>query len=426
MATVVRTTWMAATTETKLDPVPTIPSYANRRTVWGHAAGCVEECRMPTGIVLIELGAMLIVLALLARIANRLALSPVPMYLLAGILFGAGGPYPLVESLEFIEVAAEIGVVLLLFTLGLEFSSRRLVREFRETAVSGVADFLLNFTPGFVIGLVIGWGLLASFILGGITYISSSGIAAEMIRDFHWFDRPETGKVIGVLVFEDLVMTVYLALAGVLLFGAMPWEAALAATVAVALVIGTIWVGYHYSERISTWVFRHRGEVLLLGLMGLALLFAGIGERLDVSAAVGAFLAGMLLSGEASHGRRATAFLEPLRDLFAAAFFVLFGLQLESEGLSKVILPVILLVIVTSLTKFGTGLVVANRSGAGRQAGLRAGATLMARGEFSIVIAELARRAGQDQEIAATAGLYVAILAVLGPVTVRFIAHEEG
>ncbi len=367
---------------------------------------------------------MLIVLALLARLANRLALSPVPMYLFAGILFGADGPFPLLESLDFIEIAAEIGVVLLLFTLGLEFSSRRLVREFRETAVSGLADFLLNFSPGFVIGLMLGWGLLASYILGGVTYISSSGIAAEMIRDFHWFDRPETGKVIGVLVFEDLVMTVYLAIAGVLLFGAMPWEATLAATVAVSLVIGTIWIGYHYSEQISARMFRLRGEVLLLGLVGLALLFAGVGEQLEVSAAVGAFLAGMLLSGEASHGRTATALLEPLRDLFAAAFFVLFGLQLDSSGLDDVIWPVLALVVITSLTKLGTGAVVARRSGADRRAGLRAGATLMARGEFSIVIAELARRAGQDPQLAAAAGLYVAILAVLGPITVRLVAHD--
>jgi CPA2 family monovalent cation:H+ antiporter-2 len=120
-----------------------------------------------------------LLLAILARLASRLGFSPIPLYLLAGLAFGQGGVIPLVTADEFIAAGAEIGLILLLFSLGLEYSARELVASLRSTALVGGLDLVLNFTPGFVAGLLLGWDPVPASFLGGVTYISSSGVIAR-------------------------------------------------------------------------------------------------------------------------------------------------------------------------------------------------------------------------------------------------------
>jgi monovalent cation:H+ antiporter-2, CPA2 family len=159
---------------------------------------------------LIELGAVLVGLSLLARIAGALRVPAIPLYLLAGLAFGRGGIVPLVTTTEFIGLGAEIGLILLLLTLGLEYSARELVSTMRHHAPDGLLDLALNFTPGFVAGLLLGWGAIGAGVLGGITYVSSSGIAAKLLHDFKWTARPGARVVVSLLIFEDLAMALYL------------------------------------------------------------------------------------------------------------------------------------------------------------------------------------------------------------------------
>ncbi len=374
-----------------------------------------------TDILLLELGALLVALALLAHLASRWSLSPVPLYLGAGLLFGEGGPVPLGASVEFIEVAAEIGVVLLLFTLGLEYSASRLLGELKVTLPTGLLDLVLNFSPGFVVALVLDWGVVAATLLGGVTYISSSGIVARMISDMGWSKRREASKTIGVLVVEDLVMAVYLALIGVLVVRTGLITATAAVLGAVVLVVGAVALNLRFGDRLSLWLFSHSGEKVLLGMIGFSLLVAGAAERIQVSAAVGAFLAGLAVSGHASHALRGQ--IEPLRDFFAAAFFVLFGFQVNVSAVGSVMLPVAVLVVVTVATKLITGWYGGVRIGLGTTGRLRIGALLVARGEFSIIIAELGVTAGLRDELALVAAAYVLLTAVVGPLLVRLTAH---
>ncbi len=353
----------------------------------------------------------------MAHLAARWRLSPVPLYLGAGLLFGRDGPLELGSSIEFIEVAAEIGVVLLLFTLGLEYSARQLIDGLRITLPSGAADLALNFTPGFVLGLVVGWGPVVATLLGGITYVSSSGIAARLLHDMRWTSTPEGQKTVGVLVVEDLVMAGFLALVGVLVIGEGVASALVALAAAAVLVVAAISLNLRYGERLSSWLFSHEGEKLLLGMIGLALLVAGAAEAVSVSAAVGAFLAGIAVSGRASHAFRRQ--LDPLRDFFAAAFFVLFGLQAELERLGSVIWLAAGLAAATAATKLATGWLAGRRIGSDAAGRLRIGALLMARGEFSIIIAELGIAAGLRRDLAALAAAYVILMAALGPLAVR-------
>jgi CPA2 family monovalent cation:H+ antiporter-2 len=165
---------------------------------------------------LIELGGVILGLALLSRVAVRLGFSPIPLYLLGGLAFGRGGILPLVTSEEFIEAGAAIGVVLLLLILGLEYSADELRATLRTSGTSGLLNAVLNFTPGFAAGLLLGWAPIAAVFLGGVTYVSSSGIASKLLEDLRWVGNRETPVVLALLVMEDLTMALYLPIVGVL------------------------------------------------------------------------------------------------------------------------------------------------------------------------------------------------------------------
>ena len=366
--------------------------------------------------VLLELGGMILGLGILGRVAGRLGLSAIPLYLLAGLAFGQGGLLPLVTAREFIEVGAEVGVILLLLLLGLEYSASELLGGPRAAAPSGLVDLVLNFTPGVAAGLLLGWSALAAVVLGGVTYVTSSGIVAKVLGDLGRIGNRETPVVLSILVEEDLAMAAYLPLLTVLLVG----QDLLAGILPVAVALGTVAlvlvVAVRYGETLSRLVFSPSDEILLLVILGLTLVVAGVAERLQVSAAVGAFLVGIALSGRAAEA--AHDLLTPLRDLFAATFFVFFGLQTDPRSIPPVAVAATALALVTAATKVATGWWAARRIGVGPRGRWRAGTALVARGEFSIVIAGLAVAAGQPA-LGPLATAYVLIVAVLGPVLAR-------
>nr|CAA9296176.1 Putative transmembrane transport protein [uncultured Armatimonadetes bacterium] len=368
-------------------------------------------------LVFIELGAAVVGLAVLARLANRWGFSAIPLYLLAGLAFGNGGLLPLDFSQDFVHVGAEIGVILLLFLLGLEYTGEELGANLRTGFPSGVVDFVLNFSPGLLLGLLLGWGPLAAFVLGGVTYISSSGVIAKVLGELGRMNHPETPAILAILVIEDLAMALYLPLVSVLLAGQGLVAGVVSVLVALATVAVVLFAAVRYGRAISRAVSHQSDEIILLTTFGLVLLVAGIAQRLQVSAAVGAFLVGIALSGTIAE--RAHRLFAPLRDLFAAVFFFFFGLQIDPATLPPVLPLAAGLGVVTAGTKLFTGWWAARRAGLDASAGLRAGAALVARGEFSIVIAGLGVAAGLTPRLGALSAAYVLLLAVLGPVLAR-------
>ena len=127
----------------------------------------------------VEIGAAVVLLAVLARFSSRWGFSAIPLFLLAGVALGNGGLLPLPLSRDFIGTGAEIGVLLLLFMLGLESSGEELKKNLRFGLPAGMVDFVMNFTPGLGAGLLLRWKPLAAVLLGGVTYISSSGVVAK-------------------------------------------------------------------------------------------------------------------------------------------------------------------------------------------------------------------------------------------------------
>ena len=373
-----------------------------------------------TALALFELGAVLFALGVLGRVAGRFGMSPIPLYLLGGLAFGDGGVLTVRAATEFGHLAGEIGVVLLLLLLGLEYTAPELVSGMRKAWSAGLLDIVLNATPGAAVALILGWGPTGAITLGGVTYISSSGIAAKVLNDLGRLGNRETPVILSVLVFEDLAMAVYLPILTTILAG-VGWMAGLRSLALALLVIAIVLViALRYGRYVSAIVDSKDREVFLLQLLGAALLVAGIASGLNVSAAVGAFLLGIAISG--STARSAAKLLEPLRDLFAAIFFVAFGLNTDPQKIPAVLGWAVLLAIVTTLTKIATGWFAAKRQGIGRLGRARTGATLVARGEFSIVIAGLAVSVGAvEGKLAALASAYVLLMAIVGPVAARVV-----
>jgi CPA2 family monovalent cation:H+ antiporter-2 len=369
-------------------------------------------------LAFIELGAIAIGLAVLARLSDRVGVSPIPAYLLAGVVFGEGGLAAPNLSADFLELAAEIGVVLLLLTLGLEYSAGELADGVKSGWRAGVLDLALNATPGAVAAVALGWSTEAAVLLAGVTYISSSGVIAKVLADLGRLGNRETPSVLTLLVLEDLAMAAYLPVVGVMLAGKPFSEGVVSVVLALSVAGVVLLAALRFGPHLTRVLHARTNEAVLLGLIGTTLLVAGVAQQLDVSAAVGAFLVGIALSGPLQE--RMTTLVEPLRDLFAAVFFVLFGFSIDPATLPDVILPAIGLAVVTALTKIATGWYAAGRVGAGPRGRMRAGSVLVARGEFSIVIAGLALAAGVEPDLVPLAGAYVLILAVTGPILTRF------
>ena len=365
----------------------------------------------------VEIGLLALVLAGLARLASRLGITAVPFYLLAGLGLGEGGIADIGVAEGFVEIGAEIGVLMLLLTLGLEYSSDELRAGLRGGGVPGAVDALLNFTPGLVAGLLLGWAVPAAVLLGGVTWISSSGVISKVLSDLDRLGYRETPSVLNLLVIEDLAMAVYLPIVAAVVAG----DGMVATTVTVSIALVTVavvlWGAIAYGHLVSVRLDRGNNEALLLTVFGLTLLVGGLAQQLQISAAIGAFLVGLALSGPVQE--RASELIKPLRDLFAAMFFLFFAFQIDPSELPAALLPALGLLVVTALGKMGTGWVAARRAGASSAGRVRAGTTLIARGEFSIVIASLGAGLADGSALGIIAAAYVLLTAVAGPVLAK-------
>jgi CPA2 family monovalent cation:H+ antiporter-2 len=360
-------------------------------------------------LAFIELGAVAIGLAVLARLAGRWGLTAIPFYLLAGLAVGEGGLAPLDVSADFISLAGDIGVLLLLLTLGLEYTSDELRQGLRTGVAPGLVDAAANFTPGFLAGVLLGWEIDAALLLGGVCWVSSSGVIAKVLSDLDRLGNRETPAILNLLVIEDLAMAAFLPVMAALMAGTGVGDAALTVAISLVAVAVILTLALRWGQGLSSLLGRGSDEALLLSLFGLTLLVGGLAEQLQVSAAIGAFLVGLALSGPVQ--ARAGALIEPLRDLFAATFFLFFSFQISPGSLVAVAVPALLLAAVTGTTKMATGWFAARRIGVALHGRLRAGTVLIARGEFSIVIASLGVAAVDGEELRALAAGYVLLTA---------------
>ncbi|GFG72887.1 cation:proton antiporter [Mycobacterium botniense] len=365
--------------------------------------------------LLLQLGAVLTALALLGAGARRFALSPIPVYLLAGLALGNGGIVPVAAAGQFITTGAPIGIVLLLLTLGLEFSATEFASSLRHHLPSAVVDVALNATPGALAGWLVGLDSVGILALAGVTYVSSSGVIARLLEDLRRLGNRETPAVLSLLVLEDFAMAGYLPFFAVVASGGRWWHAVGSMTAAVTALWIAVSASYRWGHHVGRLVTHPDSEQLLLRVLGITLMVAAVAESVHASAAVGAFLVGLTLTGDTAD--RARRVLGPLRDLFAAVFFLGIGLSVDPQRLVPVLPVAVALAAVTAATKLATGIFAARRDGVARRGQVRAGTILIARGEFSLIIIGLV--GSSITGVAALAMSYVFVMAIAGPLVAR-------
>ncbi|WP_254839406.1 cation:proton antiporter [Natronomonas marina] len=393
--------------------------------------------------LLLEAGALFAVLAVAGTVAARLDLSVIPFYVVAGMLvspavLGRAG-YPALRDQEFVTLLAELGIVFLLFFLGLEFSLDRLLEAKENVGKSGLVDLVVNFPAGVVVGLALGWSALEAVVLGGIVYISSSAVITKSLIDLGWIANDEAQPMLGTLVFEDLFIAVYLAVVSAVLVGG-GGIAAVATDVAVAVgflfvLVVAVYRGGEYFERYLDVGSR---ELFVVRAVALTVLVGGGALALGVSEAVAAFFVGMGFSGT-SHVHDLESRLTPLRDVFAAVFFLGIGLNTDPAVFADLAVVGLLavLVVVTTPTKLLSGFLGGRIYGLSDRRSLRVGLGMVTRGEFSLIIAALAAGSGGSavltETIPSVAVGYVLVMSILGTVLMqyagvfdRFVGKKSG
>lgn len=376
------------------------------------AAGSAEVAQ-----AFVEVGAVALVLAALARLATWLRITAIPLFLVGGLVVGEGELIPLEVSDAYITLTGEIGVLLLLLALGLEYTAEELQTGLRTGARTGLLDALTSFTPGVAVGLLVGWEPIAAVLLGGVCWVSSSGVAAKVLADLDRLGNRETPSVLNLLVIEDLAMAAYLPIVAALVAGSGAGTTARNVAVALALVAAILGLAVRWGGHLSSLLAGSTDESLLLSLFGATLLVGGLAQELQVSAAIGAFLVGIAVSGPVQ--QRASALLTPLRDVFAAMFFFHFAYAIDPSDVLRSLLPAAALVLLTIPGKLLVGWTGARRLGVGVPGRVRAGTALIARGEFSVVIAAHGATLADGRDLAALAAGYVLLTLVIGPLAAR-------
>jgi CPA2 family monovalent cation:H+ antiporter-2 len=371
-----------------------------------------------TSVALAEIGMMLLALGIFAYLAVRLKISVVPIYLAVGLALGNGGIAPLAFSEDFLAIGAQLGAILLLLMLGLEHSGPNLVEGFLERKSTGIIDIAVNGIPGAIVGLLLGWGPIGALALGGITYVSSSGIAVQMLKEFGWNRSEISRRVTTVLVVEDLALAPYLPLLATLVAGLGVLAGVISVAVALVVTAIALVISFKGKNAFSRILNTNSQGALLLTVFGAALMAAGFSEMVGFSSAVAAFLVGLILTGEVAEAVRIR--LSPLRDLFAAIFFVFFGLSVNPADIPEVLPLAFLLAVLGIAGKMFVGWFIA-RGMSDPRAWMRAGAFLTPRGEFSILIAALAASTVFGSYLQALTMAYVFITALAASLILRFL-----
>ncbi|WLQ43112.1 cation:proton antiporter [Streptomyces laculatispora] len=362
------------------------------------------------------MGGAFLAAAVLARVGSRIGLPTIPLFILAGILLGPHTPgIVLVADPHDLEMLSALGLVLLLFYLGLEFHLDDLKAGGRRMALAGGAYLALNVGAGLGFGFALGWGTSEALVLAGVLGISSSAIVTKVLVDLGRIGNPETKPILGIIVVEDVFLALYLAALQPILSGA---DSLAAAAVDGGKAFGFLLVlalAARFGTKIISKLINTRDdELLVISFLGAAVLVAGISEWFGVADAIGAFMVGLML-GSTTSGTRILKLVHPLRDAFGAIFFFAFGLSINPGDLPVVLWAVLAAVAVTLAMNVLAGMATAKLYGFGPQATANISTTLVARGEFALILATMAAGAGLDERLAPFIAGYVLVLAVLAP-----------
>jgi CPA2 family monovalent cation:H+ antiporter-2 len=350
-------------------------------------------------------------------VGKLIGLPAIPIYMLVGFIASPHFHlFPLSFEFADVELIAVFGLIFLLFNLGLEFDQDEFFGNARSLLISGGTRIAINFGFGLLFGFWVGWGTREALILAGMTATSSSAIVTKLLIELRRLANRETPTILGIAVVEDVSIAVYLAIVSAVLSGETdPWGLTLQLVISFAFLVAMFALARWGGKVVSRLIQTKDDELFTILFFGLAVAFGGIGELLGVSDAIGAFLIGLVL-GATRFRDRIEQLALPLRDVFAAFFFLGFGLALDPSTFPEVVGPVAVAVVMTLVLGFGGGQLIAWQNGLTPAQGLNVSSMLQNRGEFALILATLAAGAGLDPRLTPFAGLYVLVMAIIGPV----------
>jgi CPA2 family monovalent cation:H+ antiporter-2 len=363
--------------------------------------------------------------ALATVVFQRFRLPVIVGYIVAGMLVGPLAPVPLVHDSETIRILAELGVVLLLFSIGLEFRFRKLIALGPRVALAAMVEIGLLLLAGYGAARVLGWTPMASLFAAGIVAISSTMVVSRTLDDLR-ADRRLRDIVFGVLVMEDLVAIILIAVLTTVASGADISGGMLGETLGrlglflLLLIVGGMLV---VPRAVNAALSFRRPETTLVAALGICLGLAVLSVAAGYSVALGGFLAGTLVAESGKH-RIVEEVVRPVRDLFAAIFFVAVGMLFQPAVLAEVWLAALVLTLVVLIGKLVGVTAGVFLAGYGTRDAIRSGMSLAQIGEFSFVIAGLgAATSSSSGQLYAVA---VAVATVTAFTTPIFTRHADG
>jgi CPA2 family monovalent cation:H+ antiporter-2 len=369
------------------------------------------------GEELLELGILFVVAYVFGRLGKLVGLPSIPIYMLVGLVASPhlhlipGGVTP-----ANVELVAILGLIFLLFNLGLEFDQDEFFGNAKGLLLSGGTRLIINFGIGLGFGFLVGWGSREALIIAGMTATSSSAIVTKLLIELNRLANRETPVILGIAVVEDVFVAFYLAIVAVVIGGEKNiWAIVLQLAISFAFLVGMFALARWGGRAVSRLLGSRDDELFTILFFGLAVAFGGIGDMLGVSDAIGAFLIGLVL-GATRYRTRIEGFALPLRDVFGAFFFLNFGLALDPSTFGSVLMPVGAAVLITLVVNAGGGWLIALLNRLPTRYGLGIGLILVNRGEFALILATLAAGAGLDPRLTPFAGLYVLIMSIIGPI----------
>ncbi|COD13739.1 Na+/H+ exchanger family protein [Streptococcus pneumoniae] len=373
-----------------------------------------------------EVGTALVLVAIASVIANKIKFSIIPFLIILGMLVGPHAPQAgiidltFIESREVIEFFGRMGVLFLLFYLGLEFSVGKLVKSGRSIAAGGTIYILINFSLGLIYGFITSFSFLEVLVLAGVITISSSAIVAKVLVDLKRTANPETELILGIIMFEDIFLAVYLSVVSGLVLGDATSVGG--ALMSIVIAFGYMLLFFIAARKLPPLLNKlldiRSNEVFVIVIFAALFFIAGFSETIHVAEAIGALLLGLVFS-ETAHSDRIEHLVVPFRDFFGAMFFFSFGLSIDPFSLGDAVWLALGAVLLTIAGNFIAGMIAGRRAGLSHKASSNIGLTIVSRGEFSIIVANLGIAGGLSASLKPFAALYVLILAIFGPLLTK-------
>jgi CPA2 family monovalent cation:H+ antiporter-2 len=376
--------------------------------------------------MIFEVGTALLLVALASLLAGKLKFSIIPFLIVLGMVVGPHAPkigildFTFIHSEEVISFLGRVGVLFLLFYIGLEFSVSKLAKSGKNIVFGGTVYVALNFAIGLAYGFMTDFPLYETLIIAGMLSVSSTAIVAKVLVDLRRTGNSETELILGMILFDDLFLAVFLSvMSGLLLGGATSVGGVL---LSVGISIGYMLLFFLIARKgtplLNKLLNISSNEIFIIVVFASLFFIAGFSEKLHVAEAIGALLFGLALS-ETEHSKRIEHLVVPFRDFFGAIFFFSFGLGIDPLTLGDAAWLAVGAVLLTVVANMVAGMVAGRKAGLTHKASTNIGLTVMARGEFTIIVANLGLSAGLMPLLKPFSALYVLILAILGPLLAK-------